>query len=89
MSNKHLMPQDPNGLLEDKTYPFSGKIKVGDWVRGYLRHNFIVGKPEWLGIVTYINPDDTILHVTDPVDKEDTRVIGMKWVIEHVPKEDK
>lgn len=84
MSNSHLMPQDPNGLLENKTYPFSGKIQVGDWVRGQLVHKFITDYVEHTGIVSYM-PSDDILHVTDPV-YGDTKVIGIKYVLDHQSK---
>ena len=75
-------------MSEVETHPFSGKIKVGDWVRGELVHTFIPGRPQWIGIVCYINPDGDILHVQNPIDSEDKRVIGMKYVLEHVPKKE-
>ena len=80
------MPNDPNGLLEDKVYPFSGKIKVGDWVRGRLVHKYILDYREHTGVVTYVNKDT--LHVTEPV-YNDTKVIYMKYVIDHTPKVEK
>jgi len=75
-------------MSEKEIYPFSGKIKIGDWVRGELVHMFIQGRPQWIGIVSYINPDGDILHVQNPVDKEDVRVVGMKYVLEHIPKKE-
>lgn len=74
--------------MKDETYPFSGKIQVGDWVRGRLVHQFITDYQEHMGIVTFINPDGDILHVTDPVYNE-TRVIGMKYVIDYTEKVEK